>query len=96
MFPCSSCGLCCQNITNIAELKDFDLGNGMCKHFNSMTNSCNIYENRPDICRIDKMFEIKYREYFTKEEFYIENANVCNTLQDQNKIDEKFRVKIGE
>lgn len=96
MFPCSSCGLCCQNITDVIELKDFNLGNGVCKHFNLITNSCDIYEDRPDICRVDKMFEIKYNKYFTKEEFYVENAKVCNKIQDQYQIDKIFRIKIGE
>ncbi|GAA7639553.1 hypothetical protein MMM5_07280 [Helicobacter pylori] len=27
-FPCTSCGLCCKNITGIIELVGFDAGNG--------------------------------------------------------------------
>ncbi len=95
MFPCTSCGLCCQNIAGIGDLRDYDIGNGVCKHFNSITHSCDIYDDRPDICKIDKMFEIEYSKYFTKKEFYIENAKVCNTLQDQYKLDKSFRI-IGE
>jgi Fe-S-cluster containining protein len=26
MFPCTSCGLCCPNISKIEELKNYDLG----------------------------------------------------------------------
>ncbi len=33
MFPCTGCGLCCQNIATVKELKEFDLGNGVCKFF---------------------------------------------------------------
>ena len=94
MFPCTSCGLCCQNISNIKELKEFDLGNGVCKYFNHIDNSCKIYQDRPDICQVDKMFDIKYHKYFTKEEFYIENAKVCNNLQDKYKMDKSFIIKI--
>lgn len=96
MFPCSSCGLCCQNIANIEELKEFDLGNGVCIHFDSISNSCKIYNNRPTICRVDKMFDVKYYQYFTREEFYIENAKICNLLQKRYKINESFRVKIKD
>lgn len=96
MFPCTACGLCCQNISSIKELSHFDLGNGICKYLNRMDNTCNIYETRPDICCIDKMFELKYKEHFTQENFYIENAKVCNSLQEQYNLDESFRVKIGE
>ena len=93
-FPCSSCGLCCQNISHIEELQEFDLGNGVCKYFSYIDNSCEIYEKRPNICRVDKMFDIKYYQYFSKEEFYTENAKVCNNLQEKYKINKSFRVKI--
>lgn len=96
MFPCSSCGLCCQNMGDIPELKSFDLGNGICKHLNVANNSCNIYETRPNICRIDEMYKIKYSKFFTKNEFYMENAKVCNILQEKYKLDDSFRIKIGE
>jgi len=96
MFPCSGCGLCCQNISNIIELNHFDLGTGVCKYFNIQNNSCNIYEDRPDICRIDKMFDIKYNNFFTKKDFYIKNATACNSLQDKYKMNESYRINIGE
>lgn len=94
MFPCTGCGLCCQNISTVEELKEFDLGNGTCKHFDLINNSCRIYDDRPQICRVDEMFTITYSNFFTKEEFYIENAKVCNKLQEQYGINENFRVKI--
>lgn len=96
MFPCTNCGLCCQNISTVRELKEFDLGNGTCKYFDNVSNSCIIYETRPDICRIDKMYETKYKKYFTKENFYIENAQVCNSLQEQYSLDKSFRIKIKD
>jgi Fe-S-cluster containining protein len=96
MFPCTQCGLCCQNISQIKELKDYDLGNGVCKYFDYANNSCKIYENRPNICQIDKMFDIEYHKNFTKKEFYIENAKVCNYLQKIANIDLSYRIKLEE
>lgn len=96
MFPCTGCGLCCQNISKIEELKNYDIGNGTCKYFDSISKVCQIYENRPDICKVDEIFLSKYNQFFTKEEFYMENAKVCNSLQEQYKIDINFRVIIGE
>jgi len=96
MFPCSGCGLCCQNIQEIKELSKFDLGNGVCKYFDIKNNSCLIYENRPDICRIEKMFNVKYYKYFTKAEFYLENAKVCNNIQEQYKLDKSFRINLKD
>lgn len=94
MFPCTSCGLCCQNISKIKELRDYDLGNGVCKYLNLISNECEIYDKRPDICKVDKMFQLEYKKYFTKEVFYIENAKVCNSLQEKYKIDKSFRINI--
>ncbi len=93
-FPCTSCGLCCQNISKIEELKDYDIGNGICKYFDVLNNECQIYETRPDICRIDKMFGLEYKKYFTKEAFYIENAKVCNSLQKKYGLDKSFKINI--
>ena len=95
MFPCTGCGLCCQNISTIPELRNLDLGNGVCKYFNEKDSFCEIYKKRPDICRVDKMFEKKYQKYFlSKKEFYEENARVCNWLQKKYSFNLKFRVKI--
>lgn len=96
MFPCTMCGLCCQNISEISELKDFDLGNGVCKHFDYNTRKCLMYEKRPDICQVETMYEKLFYRYVSKEVFYMENARVCNSLQDKYKIDSAFRIKIGD
>ena len=96
MFPCTSCGICCKNITNIPELKEFDLGDGICKYFDKQNNICLIYETRPDICRVDLMFEKEYYKYYNKEEFYKLNAQACNKLQEQFNLDKKYRLNIGE
>lgn len=96
MFPCTSCGICCQNISQIKELKDFDLGDGICKYFNKEDNNCKIYETRPNICRVDVMFEIEYYKYYNKDEFYKLNAKACNMLQEKFNLDKKYKVIIGE
>ena len=96
MFPCTGCGLCCQNISTIKELKEFDLGNGICKYFDVITNNCKIYNTRPNICRVDKMFDIEYHKFYSKDEFYILNADACNAMQKKYKLNESFRLKIGE
>ena len=96
MFPCTSCGLCCQNISLIKELKDFDLGNGTCKYYSSIDSKCNIYETRPNICKVEKMFDLEYHKYFSKNEFYILNAKVCNELQEKYNMNNTYKIIIGE
>lgn len=96
MFPCSGCGLCCQNISTVKELKDFDLGNGVCKFFVFETKSCSIYETRPNICKVDKMFDLKYYKNYSKKEFYKLNVNACNEIQEKYQFDISYRIKLGE
>lgn len=81
-FPCNSCGLCCKNIGHIKELKDYDRGDGVCIHLKD--NLCDIYEDRPLICRIDEMYDKFFYKKFTKEEYYYENAKACQSLQVDN------------
>ena len=94
LFPCTGCGLCCQNISSVDELKSFDNGDGVCRYFDINLKFCTIYESRPDICKVDKMFELKYRKYFSKKDFYIQNADICNQLQTLSGVVQDFRVKI--
>lgn len=96
IFPCSKCGICCQNITGIEELESYDMGNGTCKYFDISSDMCTIYDTRPNICRIDKMFDLKYKKSFSKLEFYNLNAKACNELQEKFNLNKKYRIQIGE
>jgi len=96
MNICTGCGLCCQHIFKVPELKEFDLGNGTCRHYNHNLKSCNIYETRPDICRVDVMYESRYYKSFSKDEYIKSNAKICNSLQDYYNMDESFRVVIDK
>ncbi len=68
-FPCTSCELCCKNITGIVELIEFDAGNGVCKFLDLETNLCKIYESRPLICRVDEAHKKLY-SHIPLKEFY--------------------------
>ena len=85
-FYCISCGACCKNIKGIEELKSFDRGNGICKYLNTHNHLCTIYQNRPDICRIDVMFEKVYFKHYTKEAFYSLNKASCKILQEKEAL----------
>jgi len=80
-FFCDKCGLCCKNIKGIKELKEFDRGDGICKYLNEKTNLCEIYENRPLICRVDEMYEKYFYKFYSKEEYYQLNYNACKKLK---------------
>ena len=78
MFACSMCGECCRHINLIPELTEFDNGSGVCIYLQG--NLCSIYENRPDICNVDVMYEKKFKTKYTKEEFYKVNQDACKEI----------------
>lgn len=80
MFYCTKCGLCCRNVDLISELKEYDSGNGVCK-FLTEENLCSIYDSRPDVCNVEKMYEVKYKFLYTREEYDRLNMKGCILLQ---------------
>lgn len=78
---CTKCGECCRHIDRIPELANYDRGDGVCIHLNG--NLCSIYDNRPDICRVDAMYEKQYSKLFSKEVFYLLNLKACRELQEK-------------
>lgn len=91
-FPCTSCGLCCKNIHLVPKLQDFDRGNGTCIHL--VDSKCSIYETRPQVCRIDEMYEKEYANIFTKQDFYLENIKICKSLQIAANIPIEEQIKL--
>ncbi|WP_104711452.1 YkgJ family cysteine cluster protein [Helicobacter felis] len=92
-FPCTICGACCRNIGGVKELASFDLGNGVCRHLDPQTQRCLIYENRPQICRIDAMYEKVFYKHYSLEEFYALNLKACQILQEKEGVEEALRTK---
>ncbi len=81
-FPCNQCGECCRHIERIPQLVSFDCGDGVCKYLEE--NKCTIYEKRPEICRVDVMYEKYYYSQYTREEFYRLNLFGCAELRRMN------------
>ena len=80
---CTKCGECCRHIGRIPELAGFDRGDGVCIHLNE--NLCQIYDTRPDVCRVDTMYKIKYSKVYSKEMFYMLNLKACQELQESQR-----------
>ena len=80
-FPCYKCGLCCTHV-NVAEATRFlDRGDGICYHYNDAKNLCSIYEDRPDICRVDKQYTLNYSHQYSWEDFVQLNLLACELLK---------------
>lgn len=81
MFRCDGCGLCCRVVGLTATYQHLDRGDGVCRHLNTKTNECNIYDNRPDICRVDGLYESLFKKYMSLDDYYEMNYSACETLK---------------
>lgn len=80
IFPCEKCGLCCKHIDLIPQLKDFDSGDGRCIHLMD-NNLCEIYDKRPDICNVRKMYELSYSKQMSEDDYIRLNIAGCKSLK---------------
>lgn len=80
-FPCTRCGACCRSVANNSTTDFLNRGDGVCKYLNDSTNLCSIYENRPDICRVDLQYKINYQKYISWDKFSELNQKACIILQ---------------
>ena len=61
-------------------LKDFDNGNGICKHLDMSSNLCMIYDKRPIICNVEASYGAFFS--FLPYDEYIElNVKGCEMLK---------------
>lgn len=81
IFPCDQCGLCCKHLEKIPQLKEFDSGNGRCIYLMD-NNLCAIYENRPDICNISKMYESIFCKQMSEDEYIRRNLAGCKAIRE--------------
>ena len=82
-FLCSSCGACCQAIS--------------CPYL-SEDNRCTIYDTRPDICNVEKQWQIKggenQHDQDAKLSYLIENTLACHRLIDLMGLSEDYKIDI--
>ena len=90
-FPCTQCGQCCKNIKDIVQLADYHTGSGICVHYEDGIG-CNIYNTRPDVCRIDEGYKNFFSDKIGLSDYYQKNAEVCNQLQEAAGVNKQYRV----
>ncbi len=83
-FPCQQCGLCCQHVDLAEQTRFLDRGDGVCGHYDALRKACSIYDDRPDICRVDLQYTLHYAQRHTWKEFVELNLQVCAVLQAQH------------
>lgn len=79
-FPCTSCGKCCRRV-NLSEITAYlDRGDGICRHFDSDTNLCKIYQERPLVCRVGDYYKTHLSDDISWQEFVRLNLEICKKL----------------
>lgn len=82
----------------VKDIADFPFGvteSGTCEKLNA-DNTCSVYNDRPMVCQIDKVWEKHYKHNGvpTKNEYFISTAMLCNSMMVEANIDEKFFIDI--
>ena len=81
-FPCEKCGECCKRAGKV--FPDWPVrDDGSCVHLNE-NNLCDIYETRPDVCRVDRLYDILKADdpgLPSRNEYYKYNKDVCQALR---------------
>ena len=80
MFECSKCGCCCRNLKMSEIYSELDRGDGVCKYLEG--NLCSIYDRRPDICRVDKCYDLFFKDSISLKDYYKLNKEMCRKLKD--------------
>ena len=78
-FHCDKCGLCCRLLKNVPQLAAFDRGDGICRYLEG--SLCSIYENRPDICNVEKMYPA-FASIMSREEYEEAMAESCSKIKE--------------
>ncbi len=93
-FICSGCGACCLSAGRLEGAK-YGLPikeDGSCA--NLVGSKCSIYEDRPDICRVDKMmFNV---DNLSRKDYYKKANKSCNILIDELGIDPKYKINTED
>ncbi len=79
MFDCDKCGECCRNLDKSSIYNSLHNGDSVCKYLKG--NLCNIYENRPLLCRIDECYDKFFKSVYTYEEYIHLNRLWCAELK---------------
>ena len=65
-------------LMHVPALHHLDRGDGVCVHLHD--NLCAIYDSRPLICNVEKMYYTFFKDTMTPEEFIALNLEACRKL----------------
>lgn len=90
------CGLCCLKVARALEnapkmdepvrsmLQAFPFqvtAAGACEKYDAETKKCTVYDTRPDVCRVDVVYDKVYKHAMSRQEYYRLDEAACGALQ---------------
>lgn len=81
MFTCDKCACCCKSLYLNSLYSELDRGDGVCKYLDCSSNLCLIYDFRPVICNVEKMYKNVFCEYYSEKEYFEINKTYCRKLR---------------
>ena len=73
------------NLKMSSLYEDLDRGDGVCRYFDLDTKLCSVYENRPQKCNVDMIYELYYSKILSREQYYDLNYKACERLKREGK-----------
>lgn len=64
---------------------------GRCENLQK-DNSCAVYEDRPDICKVEKSWEKHYSKKVSIEAYFLTSIKTCNKMITEAGIDKKYLI----
>ena len=83
MFECQKCGACCKVVGKSEMYRQLDRGDGCCRYLDIDTNECNIYNQRPLLCRVDEAYEVIFSAKLSLDKYYELNYEACKILKEK-------------
>ncbi len=95
-FICSACAACCKRAGTIPGFPEPVDAQGVCLHLQA-DGRCSIYEQRPLICRVDKLYKVLgYDQKMSLKDYYIYNNTICNEWIRADQLDEKYLINYQD
>jgi hypothetical protein len=92
-FPCTKCGACCKNVSGLGL--PVKAGTAECIALGP-DNECTVYEQRPILCRVDKIYDRMFSASMTEKDFFKMTADACNRLIEIEGMTPDYKVRIDE
>lgn len=79
-FPCTVCGKCCRKVGHSLQTQFLDRGDSVCRYLDEQTNFCQIYQDRPLVCRVEEYYKKHLSNQIKWIDFIEINLKICKEL----------------